>query len=70
MILIKRWKLLFSEQSYQADYQADSIFPTLSISAMKVLRSNDKYIGKEQLKRMRKISRFLDYHNSFSYFLL
>lgn len=27
MILIKRWKLLFSEQSYQTDYQADSIFP-------------------------------------------
>lgn len=37
---------------------------------MKVLRSKAKYIGKEQLKRMRKISRFLDYHNSFSYFLL
>ena len=27
VILIKRWKLLFSEQSYQPDYQADSIFP-------------------------------------------
>lgn len=27
MILIKRWKLLFSERSYQPNYQADSTSP-------------------------------------------